>query len=101
MKKMMVIVMMMCVIMNNVAFGATLGEYEQSAILEGTYEVCDKIPSVKGLNTDAWTDMNLFGDQYRIYTYTDNGTEKIVCLKHHVDRKARKEIKKAKAKADK
>ena len=96
MKKMFVILMMVLA-MNNVAFGATIGEYESKAILDGTYEVMTKYPSVEGLNTDTWTDPDVFGNQYRVYTYMESGKTKLVCLKHHVSRAERKAMKTIKA----
>ncbi len=99
MRKLIAVIMMM-VAMSNVAFGAAIGEYEKMRILEGTYEVCDKYPSVKGLNTDTWTEVDAFGNQYRIYSYMESGKQKLVCLKHHVSRQERKALKAAK-KADK
>lgn len=97
MKKLIVTVMMM-VVLSNVAFGATFGEYEKMRVLEGTYQVMDKYPSAKGLNTDTWTEPDAFGNQYRIYTYMEAGQQKLVCLKHHVTRAERKEMKSAKTK---
>ena len=56
MKKMIAMVMMMCVVMSNVAFGATIGEYEKDQLIRGNFEVVD-------LNTKAtlseWTEPDL------------------------------------------
>ena len=89
MRKLIAVIMMM-VAMSNVAFGATIGEYEKDQILKGNFEVVD-------LNTKAslskWTEPDLFGNQYRLYTYAIGDTEEIVCLKHHCSKEEAKQIK--------
>ena len=89
MKKMIAMVMMMCVVMCNVAFGATIGEYEKSMILKGQFEVVDLN---KKASLSKWTEPDLFGNQYRLYTYDLAGSEEIVCLKHHCDKEEAKTI---------
>ena len=89
MKKMIAMVMMMCVIMSNVAFGATIGEYEKDMILKGQFEVVDLN---KKASLSKWTEPDLFGNQYRLYTYDLAGSEEIVCLKHHCDKEEAKTI---------
>lgn len=89
MKKIIAIIMM-CVAMSNVAFGATIGNYEKDQILKGNFEVVD-------LNTKAslsqWTEPDFWGNQYRLYTYETGGTEEIVCLRHHCTKEEAKTIK--------
>lgn len=91
MKKIMLAVMM-SVMLSNVAFGATLGEYEKNGIVMGTYEVVD---ITKKATLSEWSEPDLFGNQYRLYEYTANGTKEIVCLKHHCSKKELKEMKAA------
>lgn len=85
MKKIVMMVMMFVMVMNLTvtSYAARLGEYENQRILDGTYEVCEKYPRVKGLGMTEWTKKDLFGNSYRIYSYVDNGEEKLVCLKRH------------------
>ena len=97
MKRFMVIVMMvMCMAMNvTVANAAVIGEYETRCILDGTYEVTDKLPrSIDHVNMKEWTDPDVFGNQYRLYRYADDSegerSESLVCLKHHMTRAERK-----------
>ena len=89
MRKLIAVVMMM-VAMSNVAFGATIGEYEKSMILKGQFEVVDLN---KKASLSKWTEPDLFGNQYRLYTYDLAGSEEIVCLKHHCDKEEAKQIK--------
>ena len=90
MRKLIAMVMVCVAMMSNVAFGATIGEYEKDMILKGQFEVVD-------LNTKAslskWTEPDLFGNQYRLYTYNLGESEEIVCLKHHCSKQEAKQIK--------
>lgn len=88
--KKIIAVIMMCVAMSNVALGATIGEYEKSMILKGQFEVVDLN---KKASLSKWTEPDLFGNQYRLYTYDLAGSEEIVCLKHHCDKEEAKQIK--------
>lgn len=97
MKKMMMVVMMMFVMAMNttVANAAVIGEYEKNAILKGTYEVVDVTPrTVKSVSLKEWSEPDIFGNQYRLYWYTDvadgERSEELVLLKHHMDKKERK-----------
>ena len=89
MRKLIAVVMMM-VAMSNVAFGATIGEYEKAMILKGQFEVVDLN---KKASLSKWTEPDIFGNQYRLYTYDLAGSEEIVCLKHHCDKEEAKQIK--------
>lgn len=103
MKRFMVIVMMvvmMAMEMTTVANAAVIGEYETRCILDGTYEVTDKLPrSIDHVNMKEWTEPDMFGNQYRLYWYADDTegerSERLVCLKHHMTRAERKAYKKA------
>lgn len=101
MKKMIAMIMMMVIVMSNVAFAATpstnsaLGEYEKSAILDGTYEVVTLKEGHKAA-FNKWSDPDLFGNQYRLYAYNEEGELKIVALKHHTTKAERKALKEAK-----
>lgn len=90
MKKMIAMVMMMCVVMSNVAFGATIGEYEKDQLIKGNFEVVDLN---KKATLSEWTEPDFWGNQYRLYTYTIGGTEEIVCLRHHCTKEEAKQIK--------
>ena len=90
MKKMIIATMMGIVMMNNVAFGATIGEYEKDMLVKGAFEVVDLN---KKATLSEWTEPDFWGNQYRLYVYNIGGTEEIVCLRHHCTKEEAKTIK--------
>ena len=103
MKKMIMVVMMMFVMAMNitVANAAVIGEYEKNAILNGTYEVVShkSFTNVEGVSMKEWSEPDLFGNQYRLYWYTDGtdgrNDQELVMLKYHMTRQELKAYKKA------
>lgn len=94
MKKMMIMAMAVVMMMfaSSNAYAREIGEYEKNMILNGKFEVVDLN---KKASLSEWTDPDLFGNQYRLYTYKTGDTEEIVCLKHHCDRQEARQIKAA------
>ena len=103
MKKMvMMLVMVVMMAMNiTVANAAVIGEYEKNAILNGTYEVVShkSFTNVEGVSMKEWSEPDWFGNQYRLYWYTDGtdgrNDQELVMLKYHMTRQELKAYKKA------
>lgn len=83
----MAVVMMMSASSN--VYAREIGEYEKNMILNGTFEVVDLN---KKANLSEWSEPDLFGNQFRLYTYATGDSEEIVCLKHHCSREEAKQI---------
>lgn len=95
MKKVMMMAAVITMLASSNVYAREIGEYERSNILKGTYEVVD-------LNSKAtlseWSEPDLFGNQYRLFTYKTGDTEEVVCLKYHTTKEERKLLKAAKKK---
>ena len=92
MKKLMMVVMMVVMMMSMGinTYAKEIGEYEKDQILKGNFEMVDLN---KKASLSEWTEPDLFGNQYRLYTYKVGEKEEIVCLKHHCTKEEAKRIK--------
>lgn len=94
MKKMMIMAMavVMTISMGTNAYAKEIGAFESDMILRGNYEV---VELNKKASMSEWSEPDLFGNQYRLYTYITGDAEEVVCLKHHCTREEAKSIKAA------
>lgn len=94
MKKMITAIMVgiMMMSMGTTAYAKEIGAFESDMILRGNYEV---VELNKKATMSEWSEPDLFGNQYRLYTYITGDAEEVVCLKHHCTREEAKSIKAA------
>ena len=94
MKRIVMLAMVFVMVFSSVSFaGDKIGEYEMNCIVNQTYEICDLN---KNASLGKWTDPDIFGNQYRLYIYAEDGSNKVVCVKHHASKEERTAVKAAK-----